>query len=260
MPAVGFICPDKGRVLFEECFERCRLNSILPAGRCKALPFLRKASKQRKWTGNPSVTELLRGAREMWLKITKSYYVNPDDKTFLMLGTGVHAVLEKLASGDHLSEERLFDNICSGQFDFYDGESQTLYDYKTWGSYKIKDLNDPAKRASLLETSIQLSYYRDILKGHLPEGYDIKQIAVQVIARDSGTWISLSRGIMEKSPLIILHGVSPHWVQRYLKRKRELLFKALEDNYAPRCRKTETWHGRKCNGYCEVAEICSSIK
>lgn len=260
MPAIGFICLDKEKILFEECFNNCRIKDDLPAGRCKALPFLRRVSWQRKWSGNPSVTELLQGTREMWLKITREYYINPDDRTYALLGTGIHGILEKLTAGDHLSEERLVGDICTGQFDFYDGDSQILFDYKTWGSYKLKDIDKPEKRAtSLLQTSIQLSYYRDVLKKHLPKGYTIKKLAVQVINRDGGTWISQQRGIAEKSPLILLNGVSSHWVERYLNRKKELLEEALKIDYAPRCRRPDSWGGRKCKGYCDVAEICQTI-
>lgn len=260
MPAIGFICPDNEKVLFEECFKECRIGFILPAERCKAIPFLKRVSWQRKWTGVPSVTELLQGTREMWLKITRDYYINPDNRTYALLGTGIHGVLEKLTTGDHLSEERLIGDICSGQFDFYDGESQILFDYKTWSSYKLADLDKPEKRASsLLQTSIQLSYYRDVLKEHLPEGYTVKKLAVQVINRDGGTWVSRSRGIVERSPLILINGVSSHWVKKYLNRKKELLEEALKKDYAPPCRRTDSWGGRKCNGYCDVAEICKTI-
>ena len=36
-----------------------------------------------------------------------------------------------------LSEERILDEVSSGQMDCYDANSMTLYDYKTAGSYKV---------------------------------------------------------------------------------------------------------------------------
>jgi len=233
MPAIGFICPDGEKITFEECFKECRLKGDLPCGRCKALPFLRKAARQREWKWEPSTTQLLIGTREAWLKITRPYYINPDDKVFAILGTQAHAVLERFGKGDHFTEERLRDEICSGAFDFYDGEQQILYDYKTWGSYKVmqalgikaievpetdengqtilkksgKNKGEPktkkvwvnsdiaSKAAALLETSIQLSNYRDKLLRILPMGYYVKEMAVQVISRDSGLMISAIRGI-----------------------------------------------------------------
>lgn len=297
MPAIGFICPDKEKISFNDCFKGCRLKDDLPCNRCKALPFLRRASKQRTWTGEPSTTQLLQGTREAWLKITRNYYIDPDDRVYALLGTHVHSILDRFGQGDHYSEERLRDEICSGAFDFYDGESQTLYDYKTWGSWKImkalgitsidvpdidengevilkktgKNKGEPktkkiwvngniATRAdTLLETSIQISNYRDKLLSILPKGYTVKQMAVQVISRDSGLMVSIKRGIEENAPLIPINGISKHWVTKYLKRKKELLFEALEKNYAQECRKRENWYGKKCKDYCEVVEHCIEL-
>jgi hypothetical protein len=298
MPAIGFTCPDKEKVTFQECFTECRLKDELPCGRCKALPFLRKVSLQREWTGEPSTTQLIGGTREAWLKITRPYYINPEDRVFALLGTQVHGVLEKFGTGDNFSEERLRDEICSGAFDFYDGETQTLLDYKTWGSYKVAQAlgikaievsvfdengnpvlfktgarkgqqktrkeyiyGDAVTRTiGILETSIQMSNYRDKLKEILPNGYTVKNMAVQVISRDAGLMVSAMRHIEEKAPLIPVNGISKHWIDRYLSRKKELLFDALEQDYSPLCRKRDRWDGRKCPKYCDVSEACQHIE
>lgn len=298
MPAIGFICPDKRRVTFAECFGECRLKDALPCGRCKALPFLRKCASQREWTGEPSTTQLLRGIRESWLKITRPYHIDPDERAFSILGTSAHGVLEHFGKGDHLTEERLRDEICSGAFDFYDGETMTLYDYKTWGSYKVqqalgiravevpetdesgqpilkksgKNKGEPktkkvyvngdsaARIAALLEPAIQLSDYREKLLAILPDGHTVKNMAIQVISRDGGLMVSAMRGIEEKAPLIPVNGISGRWVRRYMERKRDMLFQALEKDYAPKCRRRENWNGRKCTGYCEVSELCAEIE
>jgi hypothetical protein len=297
MPAIGFICPDGVKVTFEECFNECRLKDDLPCGRCKALPLLRKVSLQREWTGVPSTTQLIGGTREAWLKITRPYFINPEERVFALLGTQVHSVLEKFGMGDNFTEERLRDEICSGAFDFYDGESETLFDYKTWGSYKvaqalgIKSIDVPmldengnsvcfktgarkgqqktrkeyifgdvvTKALGIFETSIQMSNYRDKLKQILPNGYTVKNMAVQVISRDAGLMVSAMRHIEEKAPLIPVNGISKHWIDRYLQRKRDLLFEALENDYSPVCRKRERWDGRKCQKYCDVSEACQQV-
>lgn len=297
MPIIGFICPDGERILFDDCFKECRLKSDLPCERCKALPFLKRASKQKTWNGVPSTTQLLQGTREAWLKITREYFINPDKSVYALLGNHVHSVLDKFGQGDHLTEERLIDDICSGAFDFYDGETQTLYDYKTWGSYKVmkalgissyetpetdengnvvlkksgKNKGEPkmkkvwvngdiaAKADALLETSIQMSNYRDKLLSVLPSGYTVKKMAVQAISRDSGLMVSIKRGIEENAPLIPINGISSHWVNKYLNRKKELLLEALEKDYAPPCRKRETWQGKKCKDYCDVVEHCINL-
>ncbi len=214
-----------------------------------------------------------------------------------MLGTHAHAVLEKFGQGDHLTEERLRDAICFGAFDFFDGESETLFDYKTWGSYKvaqalgIKTIDVPmfdktgnpicfksgknkglpktkkeyvygdivTKALGTLDASIQLSNYRDKLKEILPNGYTVKNMAIQVVSRDAGLMISAIRKIEEKAPLIPVNGISKQWVDRYLQRKRDLLFNALEQDYSPLCRKRDRWYGRKCLNYCDVKEQCQGV-
>lgn len=295
MPIIGFICPDFQTITFQECFKECRLKTDLPCGRCKALPFLRRAARQRNWTGEPSTTQLLTGTREAWLKIERDYYINPDDRVYALLGTHVHGILEKFGHGDHLTEERLRDDICSGAFDFYDGEEQILYDFKTWGSYKVmkalgiscievpetdesgnpilkksgKNKGEPKTRKiwvaddiatradALLETSIQISDYRDKLLKILPGGYTVKKMAIQIISRDSGLMISAQRGIQEKAPLVPVNGVSSHWKTKYLKRKKELLLYYLNTKTVPPlCRRRESWNGRKCKDICEVREQC----
>jgi len=294
MPAVGFICPDNIKVTFEECFIGCRLKDDLPCGRCKALPFLRKCSLQREWTGEPSTTQLISGTREAWLKITRPFFINPDDRVFSLLGTRAHWILEKFGQGDNFTEERLKDAICSGAFDFYNGSTQTLFDYKTWGSFKvaqvlgIKSIHVPVfdengnpvcfksgknkglpktkkeyisgdivtKALGILDASIQLSNYRDKLKDILPNGYTVKNMAIQIVSRDAGLMVSAMRKIEEKASLIPVNGISKHWINRYLQKKRDLLFDALKQDYSPLCRKRDRWYGRKCLNYCDVKEQC----
>lgn len=297
MPPVGFICPDKVRVAFSDCFTKCRLKDELPMGRCKALPFLRKCASFREWTGKPSTTQLLNGIRHAWLKIVKPYYVNPDEMVYIFLGNNAHAVLERYAQGEEMAEERIHDAINSGMFDFYDGTDQILYDYKSWGSYKVMQAlgikkiefplfddegnpvlfksgprkgqqkmqnetiyGDEATRvAAILDTAIQVSDYRDKLLTILPEGYGVKQMAVQVVSRDASTIVSKMRCIEEKAPLIPINGISPHWIKKYLTRKRDMLMLALESNTAPLCRRRERWFERRCAQYCEVVEHCEQM-
>jgi len=315
MPAIGFICPDGEKILFSACMEDCRLKDSLPLGRCKADPYLSRLARPRKWTGHPSTTQLIKGTREAWLEITREYYINPDDMAYAFSGTFSHAVLERFASSeDNLLEERLRDDICSGQFDFYSGKSGVLYDYKTWGSYKVqqalgiksgfkwvpkkkdgkvmyKTVNGEKKVAfwdkkpsltydcdvtrtfGVLETSIQLSDYRDKIRRILPEGYEVRKLGIQAICRDSGLGIQKERGIKEKAPLIPVNGVSSHWVQAYLQRKRELLLMAIEKEHTAPCRRSSRWYPSepskptfkeiltclKCSKYCTVKSFCKEV-
>ena len=116
--------------------------------------------------------------------------------------------------------------------------------------------NDLATKVNgILDVSVQLSNYRDKLRAVLPEGVEIHQMAIQIIGRDSGM-ITSQMGITEKAPLIQINGVSKHWVDKYLRRKKELLLEALQKDKSPLCRKKERWDGNKCEKYCEVKEQC----
>lgn len=125
---------------------------------------------------------------------------------------------------------------------------------------KVTVNGDAATRVSaLLETSIQLSDYKYKLLSVLPAGYTVRSMAVQTISRDGGLMISALRGLKEKAPLIPINGVSKHWIDRFFRKKRAMLFEALEKDYSPLCRRRERWLGKKCDGYCEVKEECLLI-
>ena len=260
--------------------------------------MLRKLARQRIWTGHPSTTQLLNGTRSAWLEVTRKYFFRPESKVFAFLGTAAHGNVERFVKEGEKAEERITDDICSGQYDFYDDQSQTLYDYKTWGSYKVakalgmtvkfvpkKDRfgkiiykwntkekrnkpewdrvyvpgNIAEKVVGMLDTVVQLSDYRDKLQSVLKDGYKVKRIAVQIIMKDAGTQVARDRGITGNTFIIPLNGVSSHWIKKYLGRKRELLLQAIEKDYSPKCRRSDIWGGLKCKKYCDVSKICEGI-
>ncbi len=59
-----------------------------------SLQTLRNISDQRKWTGKPSTTQLLKGTREVYLELTQQYHISPKDSVFMLFGTEVHGGLE----------------------------------------------------------------------------------------------------------------------------------------------------------------------
>lgn len=86
-------------------------------------------------------------------------------------------------------------------------------------------------------------------------------MVIQALCRDSGLRIAAERGITESVYLIPIHKISDHWLTQYIKAKAHRLEKALHTQEVPSlCSAKETWHGRKCNGYCPVAEQCKSLQ
>lgn len=253
--------------------------------RCLSKRTLRMIAEQREWTGEPSTTQLLKGTREAYLEITQTgYSLDPMSELFRVLGSKAHAFLEEFTDNE-LSEERLRDNIASGQFDFYDPEEQALFDTKTWGSYKIgkalgirmESVDVPTGEVyktgarkgepktkkeyyrvqgdpDMPETELQLNHYRILLE---EAGFPVKKMFVEAITRDGGTFTAKNRGIEHNGYLIPVRRLPDEEVRMYLSMKRDELLWAIETKtMPPPCTQDECWESRKCKDYCRVARFC----
>jgi len=96
----------------------------------------------REWKGvTPSMAG--NGPRLEYLKKTKPYHIDPNDRVFAALGTGVHGKLSLFAYTDNiLAEEPLSDEQTTGTPDCIEVDEEqkgyyVLTDYKTWGSFKV---------------------------------------------------------------------------------------------------------------------------
>ena len=73
MPAKKFICPSGKTIPILKCLNRCQQNE-----RCMFLPTLRAISKSvDRGIQEPTVTELIAGVRETYLKKTADYAIDP---------------------------------------------------------------------------------------------------------------------------------------------------------------------------------------
>lgn len=293
MPATHFICPTGELTPILVCLESCPFAGQLPAGRCLSVRTLRLIADQRPWTGIPSTTQLLKGTREAFLELVTDYAFDPQGALWRVHGTKVHAAQDRHTGGNEFGEERLFGESNSGQFDFYDPETQTLFDTKTWGSYKImralglhqvevpemengepvlfksgprkgqprtkKEWRDGGVR-DILDVAIQLNDYRMKVEEVLPRGYGVKRMVIEALARDGGTFIARSRAVEQNGILIPVNRISDRWIRRYLAAKSSALQHALETGEVPPpCKPRETWHGRKCKDYCDVRSHCAPL-
>lgn len=283
MPYTKFICPDGEQVLITDCLKECRLADGLDAGRCLSRRTLAKMAEQRTWTGLPSTTQCLSGTRCEYLKIKHEYAENPQKLVFALFGTGVHATLEGAILEGTSSEERLTSEYCSGAYDLYDEESKTLYDIKTYGSYKtqkvlgltkvktpvLDEYGKPKKykngktvydvefvvgKKDRLELAYQLNDYRMKLES---TGKQVDNIVVEIITRDAGTFSAKDRGILTNAQLVKINKISDRWVERYFRYKSQALIYAIENNeLPPPCRPREKWNGVKCKSFCPVWQHC----
>ena len=281
MPATKFICPNGEKVNIDECLTKCKRGR-----RCMFLPTLRAIAKSldRK-IKQPSVTELIAGVRETYLKKVTEYAVDPFSVLYSLQGQAIHSIHEKNAEGI-LSEVRLEDGITSGRLDLYgnllDEEEGILGDLKVTNSYKLmkalgiykvevetgevyktgmkkgqsktrKEFRYDGVR-EILDWAIQLNYYRRLLE---KEGYPVRRMVVQALCRDSNLKTAVERGITEKSYLIEINKISDCWLQKYFSKKATMLREAMETRELPPiCTPRERWNDRKCLDYCAARENC----
>ena len=278
-----FVCPDFHECRIEDCLNGCRLKDTLEAGRCLSKRSLMAIAEQRVWKGIPSTTQLLRGTREAYLTITSDYSVDPQDMIYALFGTRVHAKLEEHTPEGSSSEVRLYDDISSGAYDFY--QDGVLYDDKTYGSYAVaKTLGlveklvpdgvykssrtgkykkgDPKFKKVFVEGGIhkrfdlmvQLNDYRMKLEKH---GLPVTKMCCEIIVRDGGTFIAQSRGVTQRALLVVINKISDCWISRYMKKKAELLHKALDTKTLPPvCKPRERWFDSKTGRSGKCAKFC----
>lgn len=130
-----FVCPDDAYELISHCLEKCRLNK-----RCLTKPTLMKLAQVREWKGVPSVTQLLNGTYQSFLRINYDYAESPDKMAYRLLGTSVHAGLEDIEDESMMIESsNIGSDGISGTSDLVEteGDWNILTDYKTSGSYKV---------------------------------------------------------------------------------------------------------------------------
>ena len=282
MPATKFICPDGKRIDIADCLSTCPNNQ-----RCMFLPTLRAVAKSLdRQISEPTVTELISGTRETFLKKTTDYAIDPASILYALHGQAVHSINERHTQGNILSEERLKDEITSGQFDLFgkiiDTDDGVLGDLKITSSFKLMkalgiykqkiDTGEVYKSGlkkgqpkfrtelrfdgvrNLLDWAIQLNYYRMLLER---AGFKVNRMVIQALCRDSGLRIAQERGIDKPVYIIPINKISDHWLQLYFYHKAKALRDAINSNTLPPvCSFRERWGNRKCLGYCAARENC----
>ena len=282
MPATRFICPNGGRILIAECLKGCPEQE-----RCMFLPTLRAISKTlNRNLKEPSVTELISGVRETYLKKVTDYAVDPQGLLYALQGQAIHSLNEHCTEGDILSEVRLKDHITSGQFDLYgkimDEAEGVLGDLKVTSSYKLmkalgiykvsvptrevyktglrkgqpkyrNELRDDGVK-HVFEWALQLNYYRMLLE---KVGFEVKRIYIQAVCRDNNLRIASERGIQQTVYILPIKRISDRWLKCYFGHKAKLLAKAMQRRKLPPvCSARERWNDRKCLAYCDAGEHC----
>ena len=297
MPAKWFKCPDAEQIEIDRCLkpDGCRMPR-----RCATLPYLRLVGFDRKWQG-VSPSSAGNGPRILFLKASTSYTINPEDRVWASLGTGTHGKLSiHEYSNNVLTEEKLSDKIMQGISDVLEIDENKrgwyiLYDYKTWGSYKLMKalgisvekeeetvLDDNEKpvilksgpnkgkpktktntrivkelaMADLKAEGLQLNRYRIFFE---EKGFPISRMEIQAIPRDGGTWMAKSRGIDRNLYMIGIKRMENKAVVEFYKNLSDQVNKSFRTGYIRLCDNWESWERRRCDDYCEVMEACKAM-
>lgn len=282
MPAKFFICSDGSEIPISNCLASCHLSS-----RCMFLPTLRAVAKSLdRGLTDPTVTELITGTRETYLKKTMEYAVNPQDILYALHGSALHTINESHTEGNMLTEIRLKDDITSGKFDLYgeilDQDDGVLGDIKVTSSYKIMKAlgkykvdvptgetyksglkkGEPKYRKEwksdglrgIGDWAIQINYYRILLQ---QQGMTVNKMIIQAMCRDNSLRTASERGIDQAIYLIPVNKISDRWIHRYMRYKaRTLKYALTTKTLPPVCSAKERWHNRKCLDFCQVADHC----
>jgi len=299
MPITMFKCPGEKRQGNIIQVADCLKPLGCPFGkRCSTLPYLRMVSKNRDWRGvTPSMAG--NGPRHIMLKEVVNYSVDPYSQSWAALGTGVHGKLSVhwLVKG-LISEQGFSDDDIKAIPDLVEPDEENLgfyllYDYKTWGSYKVRkaigivdDTDNPKldKRGKVMtytsgyrkgqvkyhpkldpnavdchDTELQLNRYRILVEGY---GFPISRMQVQAIVRDGNTYMASSRDIHDPIYMVDIKRLEDDYVLGFYKRLSEECTKGFEDGWVRKCDKFETWDGRRCKNidYCPVIPECKEME
>lgn len=283
-------CPDGGSAVKKDCLAgKCRLGR-----RCAPVTYLQLVCREREWKGIPSVTQLLQGTREAYLKITSDFTADPQQATFRVLGTRGHTALE-IDNDFSFTEEHFSGDNLQGTADLLEKQENGewwLIDHKTAGSFKVakaiglvkmeevlKDADGnplkhkngkpkkkvwwevtpeslKAREADIHDWIYQLNAYRIEMEEQLKE--KISRLWIFAVVRDGGTFSATNRGLTENFYYIPIPIIDDDIIKAYFSTKRNLLIHALNTKTVPpECSADECWNGRKCQ-LCEVASVCAT--
>lgn len=192
-----------------------------------------------------SVTSMLKGNKEAILKRRYHNEIEKDvaDMVWLLFGTATHKILEEQDEQDiELKEEYIkidiFDGYkLSGLFDLYNGETNTVIDYKTTSVWKViyGDYDDYKKQLLIYAWMLQqigfdcrrgqiVMFLKDWKKSQVDRKKDYPQHAVQTVEFEFGD------DDLEKIEQFIIH--------KFIKIQAD---ETLLDDEIPACNQKQRW-------------------
>lgn len=233
-------------------------NHNLPDPIINAIKGFEQDYKDGRGETDFSTTELIKDELQVRLLRLHRDEIEEDasGRLWILLGQSMHKLLETSNSKSDIVEERFFFEVdgsrVSGQADLVNLASGTLTDYKCTSVWSVIRGIKPEWRAQLNILSYLASQ----------KGYKIEKLQVCAILRDWQISKSTSGGNYPKVGIVTLdiEKSNPVVALKYIKDRvrvhKEAQDKAPED--LPKCK--DTWGGKKCNDYCNVAKWCPYVK
>jgi hypothetical protein len=260
-----------------DCIDKCRMEM-----RCVARPTLQMFMDGRRvWRGLISTTQALNGTRLEYLKQKYDYAEAPCSRAFALLGTFHHLRYQKKEIPNSLSEEWMEDAEGTGMFDFYDAQTEELFDFKTVGCWKIckwlgkYTIEEPTdeifksgprkgqpktkkvwalREPDMLDLKMQLSRYAWMLQD---AGFPVRRAWVQATVRDYTRLTARMYGLDRPIYLIQVPLYDRETVVTFYKKKQAALVHAIEFDELPEvCEPEERWDDRRCISFCPVKKFC----
>ena len=264
MPAIGFKCPKENmEVPFEYCANKCECP-------CMSSPLLTQVIGEPKDRAPNSfhVTEIPTPEQIIYLKRTNLYYTSPFDKIWMVMGSGVHSLLEESAKTldperYEIEKEFMVDfgyATIKGRPDLYDRLRRDLLDYKTGKGYK----------ASLLKQGVweekdsylwQMNIYKLLA---YPEA---QSLTLEYIVKDWSIDMGIEFGIQPVEQIVVpiipqakAETIMQTWLQKHLTNING-------DTQPAPCTQSDVWFNFnkrsknfmvpvRCKYYCEVSHLC----
>lgn len=214
--------------------------------------------------GTTSVTTLIKPIQETILKKRYDDVIEIDCTTrvWSLLGSGVHAVLEKIEDEDIVPVERLKFQLregwLSGKFDLVRKKKNKVTDFKVTSAWT-------AVYGSKVEDWVyQLSCYRYLY-------WKCKKVMLSDVGSIIGIFRDWQRNKLDTTdypecPIVEMNLklLPVEQTEQWIRRRLKLITAAgkLKDKYLPACNEKErmfdkkTYRSNKCELYCDAAQFC----
>jgi len=217
-----------------------------------------------KKVGDISITEMLLPPQIRYLRLKHAEMIEEDaaDRIWLLLGSSVHAILERQKTDNQFDEEKLTIECegwkVSGTSDILDADG-TLWDYKVTSVWTVV-------YGGRVEWEQQLNAYRVLWDA---AGFNVKNLRIVAIFRDwSLTAMRKDKhGKYPKCPVAVL--TIPKWematAHNFIKERVRIHKETEKTGRFPNCDEEDLWitktgYRNRCEDYCNVNKFCEQYK